>query len=1010
MRSHVPTSKQNPNDSLPLQRKPALRIGEQDDAYEREADRMADAVMNDGVDAQGLPLSRISIAPPLQRNGGAKKKSEEDKYTEALKKVGEAFLETGPGKEIKQKAEQLGDTFISTLPGKIIGGSALAGTVAALAATHSELPVEIPEIPLEVIKPGLKLKLTYEGPVDKPSKVMATFSIPLGPTQKDTKPAISKSGRFRAETARMAREQHEFREALKTPQQRADEQAMINAWVLSRQSLPGDPLLLGIGGGLPPPLAPYAPEFRVTGEQPGSAKPEKKKKKEAAVQRKASNGSRQGGAPAIVNEVLESSGQPLEPSAREFMESRFGHDFSNVRIHNDARASASASAVDAAAFTSGNHVVFASGRYRPNSVSGKHLLAHELAHVVQQGSGNSKARLIQHRSWFDDALIYLGLSEGEFSDVELKVYLDKITKNNKIEDKYDSDNKARAIVGRWRKADSKFRLNPAQKVLLIREMLSGPTLGEDEKSILELLELSDNIDLRRIFAPSGVSLTQLEKNLDGDSAKRLANFVAARFKGGRSALLKGEIEVIGAAGKGAPVFTYDWAWLKARIEGDYTLGEIQEIISRLDTASRDQALRDIGHERAALQRQINSLRNKHRAEKDPVKQEEILDHAKVVAKARNRLDNILQPIFRDIVVTESRADLLSATTVPDAAEKPKILAALAPDVKLGKGGKPEPFKPTLSGETRDYEQKLRDHLPTMIQNYYDSTVKGREKAVHKDPDKVHELKKFEEIGNVSKDETDALFGSYATGPALKADTKKKRGNIHDLFADMESDLRDMDWTQRRALARQLIFYFFQSDDFVRDLNQQHNASPKFGNKNKPLNDEAKSLSKLAKEFTKTRKQTWKLNLIDRGWTATAGGGHINIQIFKGETVDKDRDFLWDMFQTLIHEYLHTLVHDDYEKFAIGFGDTSNEYNTLIEGVDSLLTETVWANVAPRVNDAALREKIEGPTYSKLPPITVKPASRRRYASYAEAIKVVNIVGIRNLYVAYFLGKIDRIGA
>ena len=342
-------------------------------------------------------------------------------------------------------------------------------------------------------------------------------------------------------------------------------------------------------------------------------------------------------------------------------------------------------------------------------------------------------------------------------------------------------------------------------------------------------------------------------------------------------------------------------------------------------------------------------------------------------------------------------------------KKTEILKALKPDVKLTKSGKPETFNLTLVGEKEDYEQKLRGHMPAMIQGYYDSTVKGREKKVHDDSSKVHELKELEEIGNVSKEETDAVFGSYKTGSALKADTKRKRGNIHDLFADMESELRDLDSTGRRQLARQLIFYFFQSDDFVRDLNRQHNASPKFGKKNKPLNDEAKILRKLAREFTRTRKQVRKLNLIDRGWDASAGDGHINVQLFKGETVDEDRDFLWDMFQTLIHEYLHTLVHDDYEKFAIGFGDTSNEYNTLIEGVDSLLTETVWSNVAPRVNDPALRARIEGPAYAKLPPINVKHASRRRYTSYGEAIKVVNIVGIRNLYVAYFLGKVDRIG-
>ena len=442
---------------------------------------------------------------------------------------------------------------------------------------------------------------------------------------------------------------------------------------------------------------------------------------------------------------------------------------------------------------------------------------------------------------------------------------------------------------------------------------------------------------------------------------------------------------------------------------DSAVKEILRIVSGLDSAARDKTLRDLGRDRADLQREVDKLRESLSAEKDEVKQAEIRDSARAHAAVRNALDRVIQAIARDIVLTESRADLEAATRVPTAAEKAEISSALKPDVKKTKSGKPVPFKPTLSGEKKDYEQKLRDHMPTMIQMYWDRMVKGRGKAEHSDPDKVHDLKKFEEIGGVSKKETDKLFGSYKKGPALKADKKRRRGNIHDLFADTESELKAMDWSQRRHKARQLIYYFFQSNSFVRTLNRKHNASPKFSKRGNPRNDEAKILRKLAREFTRTRKQITELNEIDRGWPASAGSGDINIQIFRGETVEKDRDFLWDMFQTLIHEYLHTLVHKDYEKYADGFGDNSNEYNTLIEGVDSLLTEIVWSNVEPRVHDPDLRKSIEGPEYSKLPPITVKPASRRRYPSYAEAVKVVNIVGIRNLYVAYFLGKVDRIG-
>jgi hypothetical protein len=77
-------------------------------------------------------------------------------------------------------------------------------------------------------------------------------------------------------------------------------------------------------------------------------------------------------------------GRPLEDPARTFMEARFGRDFTAVRIHADGEAAASARALNARAYTLGRDIVFASGEYLPESGEGRRLLAHELAHVVQQ--------------------------------------------------------------------------------------------------------------------------------------------------------------------------------------------------------------------------------------------------------------------------------------------------------------------------------------------------------------------------------------------------------------------------------------------------------------------------------------------------------------------------------------------------------------------------------------------------------------------------------------------------
>jgi hypothetical protein len=100
------------------------------------------------------------------------------------------------------------------------------------------------------------------------------------------------------------------------------------------------------------------------------------------------------GVPLIVKDVLHTPGQPLDPVTLHLMRSRFGHDFSHVRVHADAPAAASAQAVNAQAYTVGHDIVFGAGQYAPESLAGRRLLAHELTHVIQQGSlGSSLGRL-----------------------------------------------------------------------------------------------------------------------------------------------------------------------------------------------------------------------------------------------------------------------------------------------------------------------------------------------------------------------------------------------------------------------------------------------------------------------------------------------------------------------------------------------------------------------------------------------------------------------------------------
>jgi len=85
---------------------------------------------------------------------------------------------------------------------------------------------------------------------------------------------------------------------------------------------------------------------------------------------------------------LKCGGQPLDSATRTFFEPRFGYDFSSVRIHTDERAVETARALGAIAYATGNDIVFSAHSYAPQSAVGRHVLAHELTHVIQQRNGS----------------------------------------------------------------------------------------------------------------------------------------------------------------------------------------------------------------------------------------------------------------------------------------------------------------------------------------------------------------------------------------------------------------------------------------------------------------------------------------------------------------------------------------------------------------------------------------------------------------------------------------------
>lgn len=109
-----------------------------------------------------------------------------------------------------------------------------------------------------------------------------------------------------------------------------------------------------------------------------------------------------------VRQPKAAAAQPLAKGVREKMETGFGHDFSAVRVHADSESASQTRAIGAQAYTVGSDVHFAAGRYQPQSEAGQQLLAHELAHVVQQAHGGAAGGAEQRA---DTAAVRIGRGE-----------------------------------------------------------------------------------------------------------------------------------------------------------------------------------------------------------------------------------------------------------------------------------------------------------------------------------------------------------------------------------------------------------------------------------------------------------------------------------------------------------------------------------------------------------------------------------------------------------------------
>lgn len=193
-------------------------------------------------------------------------------------------------------------------------------------------------------------------------------------------------------------------------------------------------------------------------------------------------------APHTVHEGLRSSGHPLDTATREFMEPRFGHDFSRVRVHTDQQASKSARALNASAYTVGQNIIFDGGRYAAGTDSGRRLLAHELAHVIQQQSNQASPSASNERMAVQRKLALQ--SQAENNDFEFF-----LTANDAANFNVNSKSHPFEVTLKQTPAnlDDKFRFN------MLKKIVDDPS----EKLLVKQVTLTTSMNIvERDVAPS----------------------------------------------------------------------------------------------------------------------------------------------------------------------------------------------------------------------------------------------------------------------------------------------------------------------------------------------------------------------------------------------------------------------------------------------------------------------------------------------------------------------------
>lgn len=658
-------------------------------------------------------------------------------------------------------------------------------------------------------------------------------------------------------------------------------------------------------------------------------------------------------APRSVYDAVGAAGQPLQPSLRTRLEAGLGRNLRQVRLHTDGPAAASADAIQARAYTVGRDVVFARGAYQPHTAEGQQLLAHELVHVAQGDAGPPSPHLT-----IGSAHSPL---EREASAASQTLLAGATASQPAV---------TPAAGGVVARQPAPPPVATAGGGTTFVQLISGRYVGDLEGADANVREdvLFVLRNLNRIWSITNADYATEQTSVSARPAD--SRLTAASIPATIAALRRNE---------------------EPSINDQVALALLGVTLSASVSNSRSNARPDIYLLQDALHANWNMTSPEYTADRarvnagpDPVNNADIAATFRGLAR------------FKAAFVggTSRRNGPLSGTGPPTAQQVASRNTALitpgTATTTTTTGGVTTTIREGFKDKVRvrgvelTYRQDLWAEMDTVVGGFFTQSqaMFARPRIGGGAPGDVSA---FEPIGDAAKQQVDAIYGvSRQFGPRFHSGV----------------NLRDA--SQRAGDAADMIRYLVDNQEELGVVRARHNADHSPGRPERTIADTFKT-DYVAHGSNRTR-----LEVVDRGWPALNNSGIVSIQPFEGTTPAATRRVRWKAFQTMIHEYFHTLNHPNYYRYAGELG--GDDRSVLVEGGASLMTDHAWSRIGPAIpGSAALRAAVEGSALAHsatvIPPIN----DAHYHPQFEQARDIETAFGRANFEAAFLTGRMELIG-